>query len=222
MNWLLCNSDVYLLIYMRKVTQRLTAAFLLAVSTQASPSTLPVIDVNNPSGYPGSGVGLPGNHFQQSYSANHTGLLSGFGLYVGAPDGTHLYSTVSIKVGASDGWQTGGWNAMFAYRLDGKQVDLTPFNLHVKAGDNIIFDVGPYFSEPAGSVWMTRVGLGQLYSKSNNSIYPFLHEDRSLAFTTWMIPDAVVPDEPTPSEDLPAPGAGVLMLLGLAMLGLAR
>jgi hypothetical protein len=158
------------------------------------------------------------NHYQQNFTANHTGLMSGFGVFAGIGE-TFRTARVLIKVGGGDSWQTDGWSAVINPRLDGTPVDLTPFNLRANAGDNIVFDIGLSY----GNAWMVVHGLGPLYTKNNNSDSPSLRStDRSLAFTTWMIPDAVVPDESTPPKALPAPGAGVLMLLGLAMLGLAR
>lgn len=201
---------------MRKIFQRLAAAVLLATSVQASAGVLPVIEVNNPVSWPGAGAALTRDHYQQSFSVSQKGLLSGFGIFGGSD--TNLSATVSIKVGTADGWQTGGWTAVIFPRLDGSLVDLTSFNLQVNAGDSVIFDVG----QSTASVWMTRVGLGTLYSKNNNSDFPFHHVDRSLAFTTWMVPDIVTPIDPAPPAKVPAPGAGILTLLGLAMLAVAR
>ena len=222
--WVLCKSNIHLPIEMQKRPQKLlAAALLLAASAQAYSSVLPVIDINNPPGNPAVRVGLPFTHYQQSYAASHAGLLSGFGLYGSAADSMNstYYAVVSIKVGGSQGWQTGGWMATFDYRLDGKLADLSTFKLQVNEGDSIFFDVGPYPGLPGGSVPITQVSLGKLYSKHNNEMFPFLHENRSLAFTTWMVPSPIVPDEPPP-HSVAAPGAGALMLLGLAVLGLAR
>lgn len=201
---------------MQKVSQRLAAALLLAASVEASAGVMPVVEVNNPVSWPGAGVALTRDHYQQSFSVSQDGLLSGFGIFGGSD--TSASATVSIKVGKAGGWQAGGWTAVIFPRLDGSLVDLTSFKLHVNAGDSVIFDVG----QSSASVWMTRVGLGTLYSKNNNSDFPFLHVDRSLAFTTWMVPDVVTPVDPAPPTGVPAPGAGVLSLLGLAMLALAR
>lgn len=197
--------------------RQLTAAVLFAASTQASAGLQPVIEINNPPAQPGAGVGLPHTHYQQSFSASQDGFLSGFGIF-GDRDATRISATVMLKVGGADGWQTGGWTAEIHPLLDGTLVDLSPFQLYVKKGDRIVFDVG----QSSGSVWMMQHGLGPLYSKPDNSDFPFLHEVRSLAFTTWMVPGPMQPNEPSPPTAVPAPGAGVLMLLGLAMLGVAR
>jgi len=202
---------------MFKLDRQLAAAVLLAASTQASAGLQPVIEINNPPALPGAGVGLPHTHYQQSFAASKDGLLSGFGIF-GDRDATHLTATVLLKVGGGAGWQSGGWTAEIHPRLDGTLVDLSSFNLFVKAGDRIVFDVG----QSSGSVWMMRHGLGELYSKPDNSAFPFLHEERSLAFTSWLVPGPVQPEEPDPPNAVPAPGAGVLMLLGLGMLGVAR
>lgn len=199
-----------------KSIKQLLAGLLLTASAQAFANVMPVIEVYNPVTLPGASVDVTHSHYQQHFFASRSGILSAFGMFT-VPEFTWLTNTVRIKIGGGDSWQTDGWTALINPRLDGTLVDLTPFNLHVNAGDKVIFDVGG-----GGTAFMVRHGLGALFSKNNNSIYPFLHEDRSLAFTTWMIPDAVVPDEPGPPKDLPVPGAGVLMLLGLAMLGIAR
>jgi hypothetical protein len=203
---------------MIKIARKIFMVCLLTASTCASAGVLPVLAVNNPVKWPGVGVGLPGSHYQQNFKAPLTGQLSGFGLFAAMGD-TIAAVSVRFKVGGDGGWQTEGWTAQVVSLLNGRLEDLTPFNLHVNAGDNIVFDVGPWSG--AGSLWLTGHDLGPIYSKSDNANDPYLFERNSVAFVTWMIPDAVS-NEPAPPKDLPVPGAGVLMALGLAMLGLAR
>jgi len=198
---------------MHKASQRWAAAVLMVACSQASAAVLPVVEVNNPVSWPGAAVDVTHSHYQQHFSATQAGLLSGFGIFT-APGFTWQTTSVKIKVGGGDNWQTDGWMAQITPRLDGSLVDLTRFNLHVNAGDDIVFDVGG-----GGSAFMVQHGLGPLYEKNNFSDFPFRQTDRSLAFTTWMIPDPAAPD---PGTDIPAPGAGVLTLLGLALLALAR
>ncbi|KQV54258.1 hypothetical protein [Duganella sp. Root336D2] len=198
---------------MRKISQQWAAALWLAACTQASAGVLPVVDVNNPVSWPGAAVDVIHNHYQQHFSATQSGLLSGFGIFA-APGYTWQRTSVKIKIGGGDHWQTDGWLAQITPSLDGSLVDLTGFALHVNAGDDIVFDVGG-----GGSAFMVQHGLGALYEKNNFSDFPSRQTGRSLAFTTWMIPDPAVPD---PTADVPAPGAGILTLLGLAMLALAR
>ena len=198
---------------MHKLTQRWAAALCAAACVQASAGVLPVVDVENPVSWPGAAVDVIHNHYQQHFSATQAGLLSGFGIFA-APGYTWQSTSVKIKLGGGDSWQTDGWAAQITPRLDGTLVDLTRFNLHVNAGDEIIFDVGG-----GGSAFMVQHGLGPLFEKNNFSDFPSRQTDRSLAFTTWMIPDPAMPD---PGTGVPAPGAGVLTLLGLALLALVR
>ncbi len=198
---------------MHKISQRWAAALLVAACTQSSAGVLPVVDVNNPVSWPGAAVDVSHSHYQQHFAATQSGLLSGFGIFT-APGYTWQTTSVKIKVGGGDRWQTDGWAAQITSRLDGTLVDLTGFNLHVNAGDDIVFDVGG-----GGSAFMVQHGMGPLYEKNNFSDFPLRQTDRSLAFTTWMIPDPVAPE---PTTDVAAPGAGILTLLGLAMLALAR
>ncbi|WP_426318962.1 hypothetical protein [Pseudoduganella sp. R-43] len=198
---------------MRILPQRLAAALCAVACTQACAGVLPVVDVNNPVSWPGAAVDAIHSHYQQHFSATQTGLLSGLGIFT-APGYTWQTTSVKIKIGGGDSWQTDGWTAPFTSRLDGTLVDLTGFKLHVNAGDDIVFDVGG-----GGSAFMVQHGLGPLYEKNNFSDFPMRRTDRSLAFTTWMIPDPAATD---PASDVPAPGAGMLTLLGLAMLALAR
>lgn len=191
--------------------KKILASILLAAGSHASAGVLPVIDVNNPVSWPGAGVDVTHYHYQQHFSAVHDGLLSGFGIF-GFPGFGSQFASVKLKIGGGDSWQLDGWAALINPRLDGTPVDLTAYNLHVKAGDEIIFDVGD-----SVSAFMVQHGLGRLYFKNNNGGVPSWQTDRSLAFTTWVIPDAA-----TPPATVPLPGAGSLMLLGLAMLAVVR
>ncbi len=204
-----------------KAVYRLAGALTLAFAAPlASAGVASIVDIDNSQNNGGPGVYLQFNAYQQTFTAGHTGMLSGI-----AWNGSTAYpALVKMWIGGTyNTWLSSGWDFSFVAPTNGTMFDLTPYNIHLDAGDEVMFEIGHSY----GYVGMLRHSIGPLFSSYNQDRNFQAVADRSLAFKTWMVSDPVVPPvDPGPNDPpgkpVPEPGAGLLMALGLVLLGVAR
>ncbi|EZP36690.1 PEP-CTERM sorting domain-containing protein [Janthinobacterium lividum] len=179
----------------------------------------PIIDINNSDGRKGSfPIGF--SAYQQTFNTQTSGQLSGMELFANS-DSASFNGTMSFKlqVGESNTWYNGSWNAdMMTTAKNGKfSIDLSNYGIHVNSGDAVMFQVQAQPGYTPIAVMVTWESIGTLLEQNRtsdgiiNGSWPTT--ERSIAFNSFVIPDAISP--------VPEPGTYAMLLAGLMCTGFA-
>jgi len=179
----------------------------------------PIIDLNNSDGRKGSyPIGF--SAYQQTFNTQTTGQLSGMELFANS-DIASLNGTMSFKlqVGESNTWYNGSWTAdVMTTAKNGKfSIDLSKYAIHVNSGDAVMFQVQAQRGYAPIAVMAKWESIGTLLEQSRTNdgtptaSWPIT--ERSIAFNSFVIPDAISP--------VPEPSTYTMLLAGLIFTGIA-
>jgi hypothetical protein len=179
----------------------------------------PIIDLNNSDGRKGSyPIGF--SAYQQTFNTQTTGQLSGMELFANS-DIASLNGTMSFKlqVGESNTWYNGSWTAdVMTTAKNGKfSIDLSKYGIHVNSGDAVMFQVQAQRGYAPIAVMAKWESIGTLLEQSRTNdgtptaSWPIT--ERSIAFNSFVIPDAISP--------VPEPSKYTMLLAGLIFTGIA-
>jgi len=132
-----------------------------------------------------------------------------------------LNGTMSFKlqVGESNTWYNGSWTAdVMTTAKNGKfSIDLSKYGIHVNSGDAVMFQVQAQRGYAPIAVMAKWESIGTLLEQSRTNdgtptaSWPIT--ERSIAFNSFVIPDAISP--------VPEPSKYTMLLAGLIFTGIA-
>lgn len=213
-------------------------ATLLAL-TAASSIAMPiqVVDVHSPynpyappgpnNPYRGAGTNTVNSIYQQTFIAGKTGLLSGTTIYGERGRFGSYMNQLRIKVGNANGWYSGPWDAELYAPTSGSIFDLTSYNLHVRSGDLVTFELGHWGFGVDSGIYLIHHPLVSLLNQQFSpgqppTLYPLRAIDNlSIAFSTYVTTDPDVKPE-NPSTRIPEPSTISVTLLGMGLLACVR
>ncbi|NVD98346.1 PEP-CTERM sorting domain-containing protein [Massilia sp. BJB1822] len=216
-----------------RLLQVLVAAFIALTAGSSVAMPIQVVDVHSPfnpyapSGpdnpYRGAGTNTINSIYQQTFMAGKTGLLSGMAIYGGRGRFGSYLNQLRIKVGSANGWYSGPWDAELFAPTSGSIFDLTPYNLHINAGDLVMFELGHWGYGIDSGIYLIQHPLVSLMNQQFSSGPPRTYyppatmNHLSIAFSTYVTTDPDVKPE-NPSTRIPEPSTISVMLLGMGLL----